>query len=410
MEALGRILGLPSRRHSLLSASRHHTAIDQRDIRRYVQHSRPFGIDVHGDTRRPRRRLCRPSAYHGISMARRLTADVGDADGTGRKREKYLILVQAGADALLRDEFSRAGMTSEQKANVLSRYMLNLSIAISAAEKIPSTSSALEAALDVVDHLFNDAHPDDSNPDRSWLINIQGGKARKYRASWAGMMPRSHRLKLMEHRHLETKRIDGKMRLEKPSWHGLPFNDSLTLEALSWIRSEDKIFLTELRAQMPKIDPDHLGRRLKTLESHGWVTSDREPDGAITLQATSQLLMTVRAQARQPRLPKPVFATPTEKYHARTRAARIERMAKVHRWPGARKILNTIKRNGSMQLKDLNPLVPQFERLGLRCFMMELREAGWVECVGRGGGAAWVGTQKLVGKERGLDLGGTPRE
>lgn len=88
-------------------------------------------------------------------------------------------------------------------------------------------------------------------------------------------------------------------------------------------------------------------------------------------------------------------ATPTERYHARKRAARVERIADLHKSADARKILKAIKRLGPMQLKDINPLVPKMKRLALRAFMMQLREGGWVESAGRGGGAAWTGTDRL---------------
>ena len=88
-------------------------------------------------------------------------------------------------------------------------------------------------------------------------------------------------------------------------------------------------------------------------------------------------------------------ATPTERYHARTRAARVDRIADLHRTAEARKILKAIKRLGPMQLKEIAPLVPKMKRLALRAFMMQLREGGWVESVGRGGGASWTGTDKL---------------
>lgn len=93
---------------------------------------------------------------------------------------------------------------------------------------------------------------------------------------------------------------------------------------------------------------------------------------------------------------EPAGATPTERYHARTRAARVERIAALHKEPIARKVLKAIKQNGPMQLKQIDPLVEGFTRLGLRDFMMELREGGWVECVGRGGGAAWAATERLT--------------
>jgi hypothetical protein len=88
-------------------------------------------------------------------------------------------------------------------------------------------------------------------------------------------------------------------------------------------------------------------------------------------------------------------ATPTERYRARTRAARVERIADLHKSPDARKILKAIKRVGPMQLKDISPLVPKKNRLSLRAFMMQLREGGWVQSVGRGGGAAWTSTEQL---------------
>lgn len=88
-------------------------------------------------------------------------------------------------------------------------------------------------------------------------------------------------------------------------------------------------------------------------------------------------------------------ATPTERYHARTRAARVERIADLHRTAEARKVLKAISRLGPMQLKDIGPLVPKMKRLALRALMMQLREGGWVESVGRGGGAAWTGTDQL---------------
>lgn len=87
--------------------------------------------------------------------------------------------------------------------------------------------------------------------------------------------------------------------------------------------------------------------------------------------------------------------TPTERYHARKRAARVERIADLHKSADARKVLKAIKRLGSMQLKEIGPLVPKMKRLALRSFMMQLREGGWVESVGRGGGAAWTGTDQL---------------
>lgn len=89
-------------------------------------------------------------------------------------------------------------------------------------------------------------------------------------------------------------------------------------------------------------------------------------------------------------------STPTERYHARTRAARVDRLADLHKTPDARKILKALIRLGPMQLKEIGPLAPRMKRLALRALMMELREAGWVECVGRGGGAAWVATEKLA--------------
>lgn len=89
-------------------------------------------------------------------------------------------------------------------------------------------------------------------------------------------------------------------------------------------------------------------------------------------------------------------ATPTERYHARTRAARVERIADLHKSANARKILKAIGRSGPMQLKDISPLVPKMKRLALRALMLHLREGGWVESVGRGGGAAWTGTEKLM--------------
>lgn len=87
--------------------------------------------------------------------------------------------------------------------------------------------------------------------------------------------------------------------------------------------------------------------------------------------------------------------TPTERYHARKRAARVNRIAELHKSADARKILKAIKRLGTMQLKEISPLVPKMKRLALRSFMMQLREGGWVESAGRGGGAAWTGTDKL---------------
>lgn len=99
--------------------------------------------------------------------------------------------------------------------------------------------------------------------------------------------------------------------------------------------------------------------------------------------------------AETPGLSQPTTPTPTERYHARKRAARVERIADLHKTADARKILKAIKRLGPMQLKDINPLVPKMKRLALRTFMMQLREGGWVESAGRGGGAAWTGTDQL---------------
>jgi hypothetical protein len=97
-----------------------------------------------------------------------------------------------------------------------------------------------------------------------------------------------------------------------------------------------------------------------------------------------------------PGFPKSVATTPTERHHAKMRAARADRIADLHETPDAQRILTAIKRLGPMQLKEIGPLVPKMKRLALRFFMMRLREGEWVESVGRGGGAAWAATEKLT--------------
>ncbi|WLR98746.1 hypothetical protein [Shinella sumterensis] len=325
-------------------------------------------------------------------MARRVDTD----EKLRAKREEFLALVTCGIQVMLQDAYFRPGLDPKGKARVLSQHILNLSIAHSAADKIPDGASALTAAFDVLDHVFSSIHSPETDPDKSWLADFNEGKSRKHRAAWAGFKPHSFWQKLRAESHFVTRRIDGKMRSERPEWNGLPFSDSVALKALSWVRSETKIFQSQLQQQMAEVDAAALHNRLKALEKAGWVKSDHEPDGSVTYEATFKLWDTGSPKTRTARLPKPTFASPTERYHARTRAARVERIAALHKEPSARKVLKAIQRNGPMQLKQIDPLVEGFTRLGLRDFMMDLREGGWVECVGRGGGAAWAATEKLA--------------
>lgn len=311
------------------------------------------------------------------------------------QREEFLALVTCGIQVMMQDAYSRPGLSAERKARALSIYTLSLSDALAAADKIPKGRTASSAALDVLDHVFGLEHSPELDPDRSWLIEIREGRSRKHRAAWAGYEPHSVMKERIARMRRPSKRVDGRMQVERPEWQGLPFDDSVALEALSWVRSEEKIFERQLLQQMQKVDGDVLRSRLKTLEKDGWITSDREPDGAVTYQSTSKLNETCSYGMRKARLPKPTFATPTERYHARTRAARVERIAALHKDPNARKILSAIRRRGPLQLKQIDLIVTGFTQFGLRDFMMHLREGGWVECVGRGGGAAWAATEKL---------------
>lgn len=317
-----------------------------------------------------------------------------EPDDAQTKREEFLALVTSGIQVMLQDAYSRPDLDPARKARVLSGFICDLFAARSAANKIPSGASALGAALDVLDHVFGRIHRSDAEPDRSWLDEIDEGEPREHRADWAGFEPHSVWRELIARARRE-KRIDGKIQTAPVEWQGLPFNDRVALEALSWVRSEEKMFERQLQQQMKGVDVNALRRRLKALEKAGWVKSDQEPDGSVTYEATYTLRATGSRETLRARLPKPVFATPTERYHARTRAARVERIAALHKEPNAKKVLKAIKRNGPMQLKQIDPLVQGFTRLGVRDFMMELREAGWVECVGRGGGAAWAATEKL---------------
>lgn len=302
----------------------------------------------------------------------------------------------SGIQLIYQDLYSRPNLDPIGKAKVLSKYILELTGALSAADKIPDQVSASGAALDLLNHIFGGVFPSETDPDEPWLVEIVEGKRRKNRAAWAGYEPHSIMQKRLARLLQPTKRIDGRTRREPAEWQGLPFNDSVTLEALSWVRSEEKIFERQLHQKMQKVDGHVLRSRLKTLEKDGWIKSDREPDGAITYQSTFKLWDTGSPETRKARLPKPTFATPTERYHARTRAARVERIASLHKEPEAKKVLNAIRGRGPMQLKEIGLLLPGSSRLSLRDFMMELREGGWVECVGRGGGAAWTGTDQLM--------------
>lgn len=319
-----------------------------------------------------------------------------DPDRDRAKREEFLTLVTCGIQVMMQDAYSRPDLDAEGKATVLSVYTLSLSHALSAAEKIPSSVSASSAALDVLDHVFGGAHSPEGDRDRSWLVEIREGKAGKHRTSWAGYQPHSVTQKIVAQMRQPTKRIDGKMQTERTHWQGLPFKDRVALEALGWVRSEEKIFESRLQQQMKDLDGATLRSRLKSLEKAGWVKSEQEPNGAVTYAATYKLKETGTRETRKARLPAPTFATPTERYHARTRAARVERIAALHKEPEARKVLNAIRRRGPMQLKEIGLLFPGSARLSLQDFMMELREAGWVESVGRGGGAAWAATEKLT--------------
>lgn len=248
-------------------------------------------------------------ACTGVAVAGRI-----DPDAERAKREEFIALVTCGVQVMLQDAYSRPGLDTEGKARALSVYTLSLADALSAADKIPSDKSASSAALDVLDHVFGCIHSPETDPDRSWLVEIREGKRRTHRASWAGYQPRS--------------------------------------------------VVRERVAQMrPPVKPIGETIQLAPPELQGPSKSDD--------------------------------TTPTERYHARTRAARVGRIAELHKSQDARKILKAIKRLGPMQLKDIGPLVPKMKRLALRAFMMQLREGGWVEGVGRGGGAAWTGTDKL---------------
>lgn len=330
-------------------------------------------------------------AYFGVSVARNVEPD------DKAKREEFLTLVTFGIQAMMQDAYNRPHLGPEGKALVLSRHILDMSIAFSAADKIPQEASATSAALDVLDHVFGGIYFLEDDPDRSWLVEIREGRSRKYRSAWAGYEPHSVVRKVITQSTIvEEMRIDGKMRAVRPEWHGLPFSSSIALEAASWVRSEEKIYEQQLLKQLDEIDPEALKRSLKRLEKDGWLKCDREPDRAVTYEATYKLTATLPFDMRKARLPKPRFATPTERYHARTRAARVDWIGDIHKAPDARKILEAIRRLGPMQLKEIGPLVPQMKRLALRAFMMELREGGWVKCVGRGGGAAWTATEKLL--------------
>lgn len=312
------------------------------------------------------------------------------------KREQFLALVKSGMQVMLEQSYSGPNVSPDQKASILSLYVLELGSAFDAAHRIPDEMSATEAALDILDYSFSRRYSPDTNPDQSWLLSLADGGAPKHRTAWAGYNTHKSWKKLRERLRLETKRIDGKLQQEKPEWHGLPFEDSLALIALSWVRSEEKIFLSQLITQMPQFDPDQIKSKLDTLRKSGWITVDQEPDGSITYERTPKLWATGDTETRRRRLPVPKFATPTERYHARTRAARVARIAAMHRLPYVRKLLKAIKHRGPMQLKQLNVIDPDFDRLGLRDLMLELREAGWIEAVGRGGGAAWKATEKLT--------------
>ncbi|EKF58599.1 hypothetical protein QWE_18403 [Agrobacterium albertimagni AOL15] len=237
-----------------------------------------------------------------------------DPDAERAKREEFVALVTCGIQVMLQDAYSQPGLDTEGKARALSIYTLSLADALSAADRIPSDRSASSAALDVLDHVFGGIHSPETDPDRSWLVEIREGKRRKHRAYWAGYQPHS----------VVRKRV------------------------------------AQMRAP---------------IKAPGDSKQPTPPDS--------------------PGLSQPTTPTPTERYHARTRAARVERIADLHKTPNARKILKAIHARGSMQLKDISPLVPKMKRLALRAVMMQLREGGWVESVGQGGGAAWTGTDQL---------------
>ncbi len=74
-------------------------------------------------------------------MARRVDPDVDEA-----KREEFLALVKCGIQVMLQDAYSQPGLDEKGKARVLSKHILDLSIAHSAADKIPSDASALSSA------------------------------------------------------------------------------------------------------------------------------------------------------------------------------------------------------------------------------------------------------------------------
>ncbi len=251
-------------------------------------------------------------ACNGFAVAGRIDPDVEQA-----KREEYLTLVTCGIQVMLQEAYSRPGLDPEAKARILSDMICELSAARSVSDKIPNGTSALGAAMDVLDHVFGGLHLTADDPDRSWLDEIDEGEPREHRTEWADYEPHS-------------------------VWQN----------ALAQFREEMRQQTRPIN-EAPKITPP---------ESEGQSTSEE---------------------------------TPTERYHARKRAARVNRIADLHKTADARKILKAIKRLGPMQLKEIGPLVPKMKRLALRAFMMQLREGGWVESAGRGGGAAWTGTDQL---------------
>lgn len=117
-------------------------------------------------------------------MARRVEPGADQA-----KREEFLALVTSGIQVMMQDAYSHPGLDPERKARVLSKYICDLSLARSAADKIPGDASALGAALDVLDHVFSGIHSSKIEPSRSWLDEIDEGEAREHRAEWAGYEP-----------------------------------------------------------------------------------------------------------------------------------------------------------------------------------------------------------------------------
>lgn len=118
-----------------------------------------------------------------------MTSDA--ADQPFSKRDEFLILARSALEVMAASEIALSA-EDEDKAGVLQRHLISLSTVIEIANnKLRSEDSSLDAALDVIDNLFDLRYGGrDAGERKEWLASFRTGRRPRERAAWAGLTRR----------------------------------------------------------------------------------------------------------------------------------------------------------------------------------------------------------------------------